>query len=269
MRVEVLVADDLIERGERILAAMIATAPGNVRIEKTRRYHGEAHTLITYGLGHPVRRPQWLGHVAKGGRVIGWDLGYWNRNTPGDGMMRLSIDADHPQKWIRKENPARWRAAGIALREQCDPDGPIILCGLGWKSKRIFSEGQLRWEFGALERIRAAYPGRRILYRPKRERDPVLPNLPIAHGPIESVLAGASLVVCRHSNVAVDACVAGVPAVCEDGAAAALYGSDVARPVLPTPAERERFLEGLAWWQYRPQEAGLAWAYLRERGFIS
>ena len=37
-------------------------------------------------------------------------------------------------------------------------------------------------------------------------------------GTIADVLNGCSVVVCRHSNVAVDACIAGVPVECEGGA---------------------------------------------------
>jgi hypothetical protein len=120
--------------------------------------------------------------------------------------------------------------------------------------------GFQEWERKTLAALRAAYPGRRVVYRPKRPEQ--LDNLPVATAPIEEVLKGASLVVCRHSNVAVDACIAGVPVVCEDGAAAALYGSDLRRPANPGGEERRQFLERLAWWQWKPSEAKLAWQFL-------
>jgi hypothetical protein len=56
-----------------------------------------------------------------------------------------------------------------------------------------------------------------------------------------------------------------VPVVCEDGAAAALYGSDLRAPVRPTPAQRLAFLRGVAWFQWRPSEAAECWDYLKAR----
>ena len=96
--------------------------------------------------------------------------------------------------------------------------------------------------------------GRAAVLRPKKVRHATLP-------PIEEALKGKSLVVCRHSNVAIDACIAGVPVRCEDGAAFALY-RDFERP---TRDERLGFLRSLAWWNWKPSEAGEAWKYLISR----
>jgi hypothetical protein len=64
--------------------------------------------------------------------------------------------------------------------------------------------------------------------------------------PIEHVLAGASLVVTWHSNVAVDAIRLGIPVICREGAAAAVcpseLGADDPRPLDPEsncPAARD------------------------------
>lgn len=262
--VEVLISPDLITRAQKMLEAMVAAAPAAIRCVVRTQFTGTVQTVLTYGLGHPARRPLWMGHVAKGGRVIAFDLGYWARKEHDFGM-RMTVDADHPQKWLRPEDGKRWAAMGIGLREDYSPDGPIVLCGMGWKSRRILAGD---WEAETLARIRATYPGRAVVFKPKRETDPGLPGVPVVRGAIEDVLKGASLLVCRHSNVAVDACIAGVPAVCEDGAAAALYGSDLAAPRQPSRAERLAFLESLAHWQYRPSEARLAWEYLKGRGFV-
>lgn len=250
-----------------MLRAMLKTAPKGIRCHAVPAYTGTRRLLMTYGTGHPERRPLWQAHVASGGRMIGWDLGYWARKTPGDPAMRLTIDADHPQAHVAPEDGARWAAAGIALRDDYAPRGHIVLAGMGWKSRRIRTGD---WEADMLARIRAAYPDRRVVYKPKRVDDPKPAGVDeIAFGTIEQALRGAALLVCRHSNVAVDACIAGVPAVCEDGIAAALYGADLAHPVRPSPARRLRFLESVAWWQYKPSEARLAWAFLARRGFLA
>jgi hypothetical protein len=104
-----------------------------------------------------------------------------------------------------------------------------------------------------------------VIYKPKRHGDPPLPGFPMRNGPIIDSLRGCSLVVCLHSNVAIDACIAGVPVVCEDGAAAALYTNDIRHPVKPTREQRMAFLESLAWWNWLPIEAPKAWAYALDR----
>lgn len=252
MECEVLLPDTT-RRGLRMLEAMIDAAP--VRCYTTTVYQGKAPLLMSYGLGHLGRRPWTDAHVAAGGKLIGWDLGYWDRNE----TMRVTVERDHPRK-LPSMPAARWESANIPLRMDFDPSGPVILVGMGRKSRQQFGMGFQQWERNALAAIRAAYPGRRVIYRPKRLEQ--LENLPVATSPIEEVLKGASLVVCRHSNVGVDACIAGVPVVCEDGAASALYGSDLRHPVNPGAAERRNFLERLAWWQWKPSEASEAWQFL-------
>jgi hypothetical protein len=210
---------------------------------------------MSYGLGHPERMRWTEAHVAGGGRLIGWDMGYWSRDV----AMRVTVDAGHPRALPLMPGD-RWEAAGIALREDFDPNGPVVLVGMGRKSRAQFGLVGQEWEARALDRIRGAYPGRPVIYRPKKPES--LAGCPSAEGVIEDVLRGASLVVCRHSNVAVDACIAGVPVVCEDGAAVALYGSDLSAPVNPDREQRRRFLQNLAWWQWQPNEAEGAWRFL-------
>lgn len=268
MRCEVLLDDDGAERGRRILEAMIAAAPaaGVEAIATRKGFRGDCPLLMTYGTGHEVRRPYWLKHRRGGGRCIGWDLGYWNHKAQGTFTMRATLDGDHPPQFIRDEPGERWDNAGIELREDANPEGPIVLVGMGNKAARLHARAPLVWEQQLLAQLKKIYPGREILFRPKRYRRPLLRGVKLApEGPIEQALAGASLVVCRHSNVAVDACIAGVPVVCWDGAAAALYGNDLKHPKAPTREERLRFLRSLAWWQWTPEEALAAWRYLLSR----
>jgi hypothetical protein len=251
------------KRGARMLEAMIAAAPVPLKVRRT--FVGDCDVLMTYGTGHPVRRPWWKKQRAIGGRCIGWDLGYWKLKADGTYRMRVTVDDDHPHRLIRPEPPERWDAEGIALREDAGP-GPIVLIGLTAKSNHAAGLPTLHWERKKLREIEKLYPGRAVVHRPKRPTDPLLRQVRIAEGgPIEPVLKGASLVVCKHSNVAVDACIAGVPVVCEDGAARALYGSDLSAPKVPTREERLAFLRGLAWWQWKPEEAKDAWTYLLQR----
>ncbi len=264
MRVEVLTDPNMTSRGRTILRAMIDAAPVETRVRQT--FVGDCDVLMVYGTGHPIRRPWWKKHRANGGRCIGWDLGYWKHKEDGTIRMRCTIDEDHPWRLIRPEPPERFDAEGIKLRSDANKAGPVVLIGLTRKANRAASVTPLEWEQKQLRRIRKAFPDREVVFRPKRPADPRLPGVRTVLGPpIEEVLRGASLVVCRHSNVAVDACIAGVPVVCEDGAARALYGQTLDDVRRPSKAERLAFLRSLAWWQWKPEEARDAWTYLRTR----
>lgn len=260
MDVEILLCDDYPARADRMMRAMIAAVPSDVRATVTTSWRRQARVLMTYGLGHEERKKWTAEHQLQGGTVVGWDLGYWNRQKQPDPCMRVTINADHPYAMIQPEPPERFAAEGIELREDHNPDGPIILCGLGVKQRQWKGYSRWQWEDGALRRLRKRYGERRILYRPKRPED-APGGLETAHGTIEDVLRGASLLVCHHSNVAVDACIAGVPVQCDDGAALALYRGNQS----PTHEQRLAFLQSLAWWQYRTAEAALAWEFIQRK----
>lgn len=259
MDCEVLVATDYAVRGRKMIQAMINAAPPGVRVHVSQECTRKHPVLMTYGLGHLVRHTWTNEHLAAGGRLIGWDLGYWNREDSIDFKMRLTIDADHPHRLIRPMPADRLAKDGIRLREDANPDGPIVLIGLGKKQRAYKRFDGQEWERATLHRIREQFPDRRVVYRPKKEEE-APEGLEIARGPIDQALRGASLVVCGHSNVAVDACIAGIPVICDDGAAYALY-KDCPNP---TREQRQSFLESLAWWQWSPREAGQAWTFILE-----
>lgn len=262
---EILTDDGMNVKGLRMIEAMIATATqAGVQpiIRKRNAYQGDCELLMIYGVGHPVMMHDFKRHVESGRHAIGWDLGYYGRHTKRTYPMRLTINAPHPQALIEPMPPGRWVSSGIHLRHDYNPDGHIVLCGLGRKGRHQFGYEGTAWESQKLREIRAAHPGRKVLYRPKAGAlEPIgCPSDP--HSTIEKVIYGASLVVVRHSNVAVDACIAGIPVVCEDGAAAALYGDDLCNPKRPTTEERLAFLQSLAYWQWSPDEALQAWRFI-------
>lgn len=207
---------------------------------------GKADVLLTWGMGHIGRKPIIEAHKANGGRVVGVDLGYWDRRSSADTEQnfRLTIDDDHPWIYVAPQDGSRFDESGIVLREDADPDGPILLAEMGRKSERLFPH----WQPRTIKRLKLDYPGRPIVMRRKSPDN----------GPIEQALVGKSLVVCRHSNVAVDACIAGVPVECDNGIAYALYrhGKN------PSREQRLEFLRSVAWWQYKPSEAEQAWKFL-------
>lgn len=245
----------LSERAKRMMKAMAAAAPEGSLVSEN--YTGKRRNLMLYGPGSRDHLPLVQRARKRGGRVAMWDLGYWERR---DGM-RLAIDTLHPTAQQLELSPPGQGRRDFALREDADPAGPILLVGVGPKS--VFAYGLQavhQWERAKLADLRRRYPGRAVVYRPKGDRMPPLADLPVREGiPIEEALRGCSLVACRHSNVAVDACIAGVPVECEDGAAAALYAAGPA----PTREERAEFLRRLTWWEWSRFEAHYAWKWIQ------
>lgn len=224
--------------------------------------------LVTYGMGGDDRLPAARAHLAAGGRLIAWDAGYWHRKlSEMQRCYRVSIDGFHPPQFVMKgahPGAQRWKESGLQQVSGGNPAGPILLAGNAPKSIAIGARG---WTAAQAADIRAAFPGSQISYRPKpkkpAERDVEYDLLSTCA--TAQALDEASLVVCRHSNIAVDACLAGVPVVCEDGAAAAIYPCDLRRADEQPSAEvRTEFLHRLAWWQWSPAEcaAGDPWPFL-------
>lgn len=248
---EVLIGDvKMSKRGTQMLKAMLETAPKGTVASSS--YTGRYKLLMMYGAGLESRRLALEAHKAAGGSVAVWDLGYWDR----DDAMRLAIDSLHPTADQLRLAPEGSRRDHV-LREDADPNGPILLVGLGVKSGRLYGLQTMEWEMNQMYRLRQM--GKEILWRPKGKQTPKLKGATLRHGmPIEEALKGCSLVVCRHSNVAVDACIAGIPVECEDGAAFTLYRNNPN----PTREQRAEFLRRLGWWNWRPCEATDAWKWI-------
>lgn len=234
-------------------------------VNVTSQYQGKSDWLCMYGVGSPNRNGPRLKHIAHGGLVACWDLGYWKRGKDeSSAYLRVSVNHTHPQALL-DETPtdsSRFDKHGIKLRSDYGIEGPVIVAGMGYKSKRFLNINN--WEVIALCRTQERFPGKRVIYRPKPSgyREQIKwPHIDVVT-PIADLLRGASLVVCRHSNVAVDACIAGIPVECEDGAARWLYqhGSG------PGEMQRLEFLQRLAWWQWGCWEQDEAWKFLDEIG---
>lgn len=254
---EILITHDMSLKGQRMLHALADTAPIPCTIVDKPAGKGDP-LLMTYGVGHPERLKQTEAHRKAGGTVVMWDIGYFGRGKDTEKALRLSVNDWHPQRLLDRVplDGSRWDSYGITLREDFNAKGPIILVGLGPKTRAIIAD--TNWEAIALTRLRRRFPRARIIYRPKPRR--IYPPLPVptdARTPIEELLQGASLVVCRHSNVAVDAAIAGVPFEASDGAAKWLDGKPYTRE------NRLEFLRRLAWFNWRPDEAAQAWKVIQ------
>jgi hypothetical protein len=255
--VEILRAHRLSLSAQPMLKALAtaARAAGD-QVKETGRYEGRSDWLVLFGIGAAVNDQARKAQLARGGRVLMWDLGYVDRAKV-VGHLRMSIDFDHPQDWLEKTeaSPTRWARLGVALREDSNPAGPVLLIGLGRKSRAYLR--QPYWERDVLVGLQKRFPCREIIFRPKGKDRTQLPCTTDRDTPIDQLLRGASLVACRHSNAAVDATIAGVPFEAQDGAARWLQRREF------TPANRLAFLQRLAYWQWRTDEAAQAWAFAK------
>ena len=258
-------------KGQALLRAMYSSgqrAGVKVRSINATMIRPE-NILMLYGAGGSDRYPIMKAHRKAGGRVVIWDAGYWSRT--GDDMQRhyrISIDELHPQAMVmlgERPSSSRWDAAGESVDHDIDrTNGEIMIVGCSPKSNAIGARG---WAAEKSRELRDVFPRRKIVYRPKPKRamDVGVICDRVSQEPLADALAKVSLVVSRHSNVSVDACRAGIPVVCDDGAAAAIYPSALKHYAKqPDIAARTEFLHRLAWWQWSTAEcaAGKNWPWI-------
>lgn len=253
-------------RWTELFRMLAASAPDvGISLQVTPEYLGGSEWLLLWGPGNPARAEALKRHVMAGGRVLAFDLAYWQRNQ----KVRVSFDAPHPQRFVmRKTLPSdRFVNDGVVLTNDWDPDGPIVIAGLGEKARVQYGAGTVdEWEADMMRACSARWQ-RRIVYRPKKADSPV-PRWAshVSREPVvDDALRGASLVITWHSNVAVDAIRIGIPVVCRDGAAAAVCPGAIGSDHRPMPEEwRRKFLGNLAWFQWRPDEAPALWRFATE-----
>lgn len=251
------------QRAVAMTAAIAKASAPDVRVACTTSYRGAADVLLFWGPGAPERAAVLEQHVASGRHAVAMDLAYWAR----DRKVRVSIDAAHPQAWVmRRDWPAaRFTGDRVPVADRWNPTGPVIVAGIGRKARVQYGDAVGAWEDQMIAAARSR--GRAVLYRRKQIDAPVPSGVTLTGDrPIEQVLAGASLLVTWHSNVAVDAIRLGIPVICRDGAAAAVCAS-VLGDEMPVPVSadvRQRFLTNLAWFQWAPHEASSMLTWIRE-----
>jgi hypothetical protein len=268
MRLDILMPQSMRARPAALMESLCASAAARgIDAVTMKDYAPRAGSvLVLYGLGGSDRLPHALEHQRSGGQVVSWDAGYWERKTE-DRRYRVSIGGFHcPQRIMLGSDPGpdRLHQSAIQITDQSHPKGNIVLIGNGPKSGAVGAAG---WAAKKSAEIRRLCKYRPIVYRPKRRyMEPCVQSDGVdCDSPIEDVLKSTSLVVCRHSNVAVDACRMGIPVVCEDGAAAAIYPSRLQHEASqPSHATRAEFLRRLAWWQWSESEveSGAVWPWL-------
>lgn len=220
--------------------------PGTVHLRHTVR--GDADILAVWGAcGHH----QWQAvQQYRDRKVICMDVGYFRRESRygGQQQIKVALNDPHPE-YLPDAPPDRFDRLALKLTDVSDPNGPVIVAGLGVKSRQwLYGHTKPTWEKSAI----AQYPGRNVIYRPKGKRGETLPGVQSINrhqADIVKVLTGASRVVSRHSNVChVDAPLLGIPIVVETGPSRYLMSHD------NTVEVRRDYLRRLAWWSWSLDE---------------
>jgi len=220
--------------------------------------------LVIYGPGGANRFHVGKKHVEEGGILVCFDLGYWGREEI-NRKYRVSINGLHPQSVMEGARPCSkryFRDQVSARPNRLEPlDGPILLIGNAPKSIAVGAEN---WTANMSTLLRRVFPNKEISYRPKpgRPQEVKVSYDTISKGPVDAAILSSSLVVCRHSNVAIDACKLGVPVVAELGAANCIYPKAIRDYIIQPPHKvRQEFLERLAYWQWDITEGLAFWQW--------
>lgn len=265
-------------RSRAIARAMFegATACGEMAVlDRTWSFHPNADVAVAYGWGHP---DLFEAYRAAGKAFVYVDLGWWNRKPEGaplEGYHKVVVNAREPNAYFRGEFPGdrlnRLLKAGAMFPvKQWRQDGRhILLAGMSAKSAGTRGFAPYEWELATLARIKVL-TGRPVVYRPKPSWADAQPLPGATFSPasqsIEEALAGAWAAVTLHSNVAIDALIAGIPIHASEGVAV-----DLSTPIekLETPSMpdgRENLLADIAYCQWSTGEmaSGRCWEHLKE-----
>lgn len=253
------------------------TDPAVQMLPSTKYKAPTARVVLFYGFADGLRKIFDDYRADPNRSVIYIDLGYWGRRkkTRFDGFHKLSLDDRHPTGYFQRVPHAddRFRMSRIQIKPW-RKDGKHILV-IGMSAKGALAEGFYpeQWERKTVAQL-LGMTDRPIIYRPK-------PNWPGSKPipgagfqrelPIESALRDAWCVVTHHSNVAVEAILAGVPAICPYGVASIMAGhslDQIHNP--PMPDGREQWAADLAYTQFSLAEiqSGAAWRHLRREKLV-
>lgn len=241
-------------------------------------YRGVPPTRIAifYGLALGLARIK-SDYERSGRTAVYCDLGYWTRRIASrhDGFHKVAVNDRHPTAYLMRINhtPERFERHGVAIQPWREEGRHILVAGMSAKAAVAEQLHASRWEERTIGKLKHL-TRRPIIYRPK-------PNWHGARAiagatfdrdtPLREVLKNCHAVVTHHSNVAVDALMAGVPVFCEKGVASLfspLGLESIEKPLMPEG--REQWAWNLAWTQWNLQEMreGLAYRYLIDDGLI-
>lgn len=203
-----------------------------------------------------------------GGRVIVLETGYVDRGDGPNNYYAAGWDGLNGRADFRNvgSGPERWELLGRPLRPWREGGDLIVVCGQVPWDAACQHHDHLGWCQATVARLaRGVYP---VVFRPH----PLAPGVnygvrcEISTRPLEEDLAEARCVVTFNSNCAVDAVIAGVPAISMDvgSMAYAVTGHDLDYVNNITTYDRTAWANSLAYTQWTIEEMrrGLSWGHL-------
>lgn len=236
---------------------------------------------VFYGLSEGLRRVYDAYRDDPTRTLLFVDLGYWSRRkrTRWDGYHKIIANARHPNAYFQDRAHPHDRVAVHGLKfkpwREPTPRGHILVAGMSGKAAAADGILPERWERGVIHRLRNLTK-RQIVYRPKPNWIGARPIPGSTFGinqTLEDALEGCHAVVSHHSNVAIEALVAGIPCFLVDGAGRPMSGcaktlDDIETP--PMPETRQQWAADLAYtqWSLQEMQTGKAWLGLRKEGLV-
>lgn len=223
-----------------------------------------AHALVLFGVGG-INRDIWDAYEGKPRVLI--DKGYARK-----GFMRVTVNEFHPLKWLATADPPAdrllatgWNPASYGYGEGGDH---VLLDALSGKYCHWMQMDRFAWIADTIRAIRSV-TDMPILFRPRPSHNPA-PPVPegtiLDEGPLADSLAKAAFVVSHGGNLGCDAVIAGRPHVAlGPSPALCLSSKSLEVEVLPTEAQRHRWMKALAYCQYSMDEIadGTMWKWVR------
>lgn len=249
--------------------------PHDLLSSRSYRNRPEHDVAIFYGLANGLRVV--FDQYKAFRKAVYIDLGYWKRHKRSrwDGNHKLALNSRHATAYFqaRPKPSDRFEASGLTVRPWRDGGNHILVAGMSAKAAACERLGAEVWERRTVAELRKITK-RPIIYRPKPNWDGArpIPGSTFGKGQsLEEALHDCHAVVTHHSNVAVDALLAGIPCICPEGVASALSGhalTQIESP--PMPDGREQWAYDLAYTQYSVDEmrGGAALRYLLGDGLI-
>jgi hypothetical protein len=198
------------------------------------------------------------------------DLGYWQRDT----HYKVCVNDRHPEAYMMKRAmPAdRLKSFGVSIQPWRKGGQNVLVAGMSGKAAWSWGMPAESFERDIIVRLRRIATKRPIIYKakPSFAAAKKIEGAQFNHKtPINDLLKDAHCVVTYHSNVGVDALVAGVPVFADRGAASKLALPTAlldTRLELPWfPEGREQWAANLAYCQWSVQEMadGSCWKHMR------
>lgn len=235
-----------------------------------------AEIAVFYGFDDKLREI-FRTYREAGKTVVYIDLGYFGRLEGGKwgGYHKVSVNARHPTDYFQVKQHDDRRVSRFALDfKPWKPGKHILVCGTSDKGAIVDGFEPQGWETATIKALNRVTQ-RPIIYRPKPSwaGSSPIPGSIFARSKedVAGWLKDAHAVISHHSNVCVDAFLAGVPNFCVEGVGLPLSESDFTKIETPlTPPGRRQWAMNLAYCQYSVKEMaeGVAWRSLKDEGLI-